>query len=109
VLSAIYGPDGLISLCRMRYSTGMRNFNWKTLRVGYLKSSFDVRRLQAGARTHRRRVMNGGSTIAKYGVAHWDELRKMGVKLIPLQMPDFPFGAIVPVLEAEKRCGVRRF
>ncbi len=40
---------------------------------------------------------------AKYGTAALEALKKMGVKLIPVEMPKFHFGEITPVLEAEAR------
>jgi len=83
VLSAIYGPDG------------------HDLSVRYLKNSFDVPTLQAGASDAQKKNHERRSYDTQYGVSSLDQLRKMGVNLIPLKMPDFPFGAIVPVLEAE--------
>jgi Asp-tRNA(Asn)/Glu-tRNA(Gln) amidotransferase A subunit family amidase len=101
VLSAIYGPDGHdLSVQNVSFNWDA-NFNWKTLRVGYLKSSFDVPTLQTDASAEQKKSNERRAYDAKYGMSALDELRAMGVKLIPLEMPDFPFGAIVPVLEAE--------
>jgi Asp-tRNA(Asn)/Glu-tRNA(Gln) amidotransferase A subunit family amidase len=101
VLSAIYGPDGHDLSVRNATFNWDANFNWKALRVGYLKSSFDVPTLQAGASDAQKKSNERRAYDAKFGASALDELRKIGVKLIPLEMPDFPFGAIVPVLEAE--------
>jgi Asp-tRNA(Asn)/Glu-tRNA(Gln) amidotransferase A subunit family amidase len=101
VLSAIYGPDGHDLSVQNAAFNWDANFNWKTLRVGYLKSSFDLPRLQEGASNAQKKNNERRTYDAKYGTNALDALQKMGVKLIPLEMPDFPFGAIVPVLEAE--------
>jgi Asp-tRNA(Asn)/Glu-tRNA(Gln) amidotransferase A subunit family amidase len=101
VLSAIYGPDGHDLSVQQAAFNWDANFNWKTLRVGYLKSSFDVPTLPPGSSDAQKKSNERRAYDAKYGVSALDELRKMGVALIPLEMPDFPFGAIVPVLEAE--------
>src|SRR3984885_4702280 len=101
VLSAIYGPDGHDLSVQQAAFNWDANFNWKTLRVGYLKSSFEVPTLPPGSSDAQKTSNERRAYDAKYGVSALDELRKMGVALIPLEMPDFPFGAIVPVLEAE--------
>jgi Asp-tRNA(Asn)/Glu-tRNA(Gln) amidotransferase A subunit family amidase len=102
VLSAIYGQDGHDLSVQPAAFNWDANFNWKTLRVGYIKSAFDVPVAPAAdasegqKRGFARRVYD-----AKYAATALDELRNMGVKLTPVEIPDFPFGAIVPVLEAE--------
>jgi Asp-tRNA(Asn)/Glu-tRNA(Gln) amidotransferase A subunit family amidase len=102
VLSAIYGQDGRNLSVQPAAFNWDANFNWKTLRVGYIKSAFDAPTAPAAdasdvqKRSFARRVYD-----AKYAATALDELRKLGVKLIPVEIPDFPFGAIVPVLEAE--------
>jgi Asp-tRNA(Asn)/Glu-tRNA(Gln) amidotransferase A subunit family amidase len=101
VLSEIYGPDEHDLSVQQASFNWDANFNWKTLRVGYLKSSFDVPTLPPGSSDAQKKSNERRAYDAKYGVSALDELRKMGVALIPLEMPDFPFGAIVPVLEAE--------
>jgi Asp-tRNA(Asn)/Glu-tRNA(Gln) amidotransferase A subunit family amidase len=102
VMSAIYGQDGHDLSVQPAAFNWDANFNWKTLRVGYIKSAFDsptapaADASEAQKRGFARRVYD-----AKYASTALDELRNMGVKLIPVEIPDFPFGAIVPVLEAE--------
>ena len=49
VLSAIYGQDGHDLSVQPAAFNWDANFNWKTLRVGYIKSAFDVPTLPAGA------------------------------------------------------------
>lgn len=101
VLSAIYGQDGHDLSVQPAAFNWDANFNWKTLRVGYIKSAFDVPTIPAGASEGQKRNFERRLYDAKYATTALDELRNMGVKLIPVEIPDFPFGAIVPVLEAE--------
>jgi Asp-tRNA(Asn)/Glu-tRNA(Gln) amidotransferase A subunit family amidase len=101
VLSAIYGRDGHDLSVQPAAFNWDANFNWKMLRVGYIKSAFDAPVLPAGASEGQKRGFERRIYDAKYATTALDELRNMGVKLIPVEMPDFPFGAIVPVLEAE--------
>jgi Asp-tRNA(Asn)/Glu-tRNA(Gln) amidotransferase A subunit family amidase len=57
--------------------------------------------MPAGASDRQKANVERRIYDAKYATTALDELRNMGVKLIPVEIPDFPFGAIVPVLEAE--------
>ena len=118
VLSAIYGQDHHDLSVQPAAFNWDASFDWKHLRVGYIKSAFELtpfvepkpadglagKELEDfNARTARRR---GGYQRQlydlKYASAALDVLRnKMGVTLTPVEMPKFPFGAIVPVLEAE--------
>ena len=101
VLSAIYGQDGHDLSVQPAAFNWDANFNWKTLRVGYIKSAFDAPTLPAGASEGQKRNFERRVYDAKYATTALDELRNMGVKLVPVEIPDFPFAAIVPVLEAE--------
>ncbi|HEX3969009.1 MAG TPA: amidase [Edaphobacter sp.] len=101
VLSAIYGQDGRDLSVQPAAFNWDAGFNWKSLRVGYIKSAFDVPALPAGASDRQKANLERRIYDAKYATTALDELRNMGVKLIPVEIPDFPFGAIVPVLEAE--------
>ena len=103
VLSAIYGPDGHdLSLQHAAFNWDAQ-LDWKRLRIGYLKSAFDpnadplpAKPTDAQKDAYQRRLYD-----QTYLTAAMDALRKMGVKLTPIDMPKFPFGDIVPVLEAE--------
>jgi Asp-tRNA(Asn)/Glu-tRNA(Gln) amidotransferase A subunit family amidase len=116
VLSAIYGPDGHDLSVQPAAFNWDANYDWKKLRVGYLKSAFepnagpatppptDPAELEAYNRRMER--MRGQQARAaydlKYATATLDVLRnKMGVTLIPVELPKFPFGAVAAVLEAE--------
>jgi Asp-tRNA(Asn)/Glu-tRNA(Gln) amidotransferase A subunit family amidase len=103
VLSAIYGPDGH-DLCVQRAAFNWdADFDWKRLHIGYIKSAFDpdsdplpAKPTDAQKSAYERRLYD-----LRYATASLTALRKMGVSLIPVEMPKFPFGDIVPVLEAE--------
>jgi Asp-tRNA(Asn)/Glu-tRNA(Gln) amidotransferase A subunit family amidase len=101
VLSAIYGPDGRDLSVQHAAFNWDAEFAWKTLRVGYLKSAFDVPEVPAGATEAQKTNAARRAYDAKYGMSALDTLQKMGVKLVAMEMPKFPFAEIVPVLEAE--------
>jgi Asp-tRNA(Asn)/Glu-tRNA(Gln) amidotransferase A subunit family amidase len=103
VLSAIYGPDGHDLAVRNAAFNWDANFDWKKLRIGYLKSAFDPNSdpLPANPTDAQKAARARLTYDAKYLAAALIALRKMGVSPIPVEIPRFPFGDIVPVLEAE--------
>jgi len=102
VMSAIYGPDGHDRSVKDAAFNWDAEFDWKRLRVGYLEDEFRVAALPAGASAEDKKSYERRVYDAKYGVSALDELRNMGVKLIPVKMPQgYHFGDITPVLEAE--------
>ena len=118
VLGAIYGQDGhdlSIQPAAFNYDA---TFDWRTLRVGFIKSAFDAPTLpelkaptaagDAELEAFNKRVARQKAALAratydsKFATATLDVLRsKMNVNLIPVEIPKFPFGSLVPVLEAE--------
>jgi len=117
VLNAIYGPDGHDLSVQNAAFNWDASFDWKKLRIGYLKSAFEaapatpipapVSGTAEEMEAYRKRVADNeaANTRAaydlKYGVAALDALRKMGVTLTPLELPKLPFTSISPVLQAE--------
>jgi Asp-tRNA(Asn)/Glu-tRNA(Gln) amidotransferase A subunit family amidase len=103
VLSAIYGPDGHDLGVQKAAFNWDAEYDWKKLRVGYLKSAFDPNAdpLPANATDAQKAGLARRVYDAQYMAAALTALRKMGVSLIPVEMPKFPFGDITPVLEAE--------
>ena len=117
VLSAIYGPDGHDRSVQPAAMNWDAEFDWRKLRVGYTKSAFDLPIATpikepaadnpAELRAYRQRQAHQKAALAqtaydlKYAQATLDVLREMGVKLIPVEMPKLPYGAMVPPLEAE--------
>ena len=102
VMSAIYGPDGQDLSVRDAAFNWDAEFDWKTLRVGYLQTEFDVPAKPDGTDAEAKRNFERRVYDAKYGLSALDTLRNMGVKLVPVEMPHgCHFGDITPVLEAE--------
>jgi len=87
VLDAIYGPDGKDPTVKDL------PFNWdaardtKGLRVGYLKSDFEHERKD------KRWQANDTASL--------DELRRLGIDLIPMELPDYPIDAMGFILNVE--------
>ena len=118
VLNSIYGPDGQDLAAREAAFNWDAGYDWKSLRVGYLKDDFDPvkpfetkpapanetaeAKKQREARNARRAA---GSARSKYDqrfdLATLDKLRQMGVQLTPVELPKLPYGAMTPLLEAE--------
>ena len=118
VLEAIYGPDGHdLSVQGAAFNADFTT-DVKKLRVGYLKSAFDAPTLTelkppsetlAGkeleafhARVAGRKAAFARTAYdAQFHARALETLRGMGVNLLAKEMPNFPFGALVPMLEAE--------
>ncbi len=118
VLDAIHGPDGKdLSAARAGFDWNA-SFDWRTVRVGYLKSEFDpppALKLKEAApgepadEKKKREDANAAMQAARarrdydrrYELAALDKLHSIGVKLIPVELPKLPWDAMVPLLTAE--------
>jgi len=120
VLDAIYGPDGHD---RTVYSAAFNwdaNLDWRKLRVGYLKADFERKpgeqqeapkeepaatpEEQKKHEEQKKRREAGRARAEydrKYNDAALAKLQEMGVKLVPVEMPKFPFDAMITMLTAE--------
>ncbi len=105
VLSAIYGQevgpaphDLAVQPAAFNWNAG---FDWKTLRIGYIKAAFDKPTAPAEATEEQKASLTRRLYDTRFTDAALVQLRSMGVSLIPVEMPKFPFAEIVPVLEAE--------
>jgi Asp-tRNA(Asn)/Glu-tRNA(Gln) amidotransferase A subunit family amidase len=94
VLNAIYGADGRDQSVQAAAFHADLTVDVRKLRVGYLKSAFDVPVVKAG--TTAPDVYD-----AKLAAATLDRLREMGVTLTPVELPDFHFSALLNILGAE--------
>jgi Asp-tRNA(Asn)/Glu-tRNA(Gln) amidotransferase A subunit family amidase len=118
VLAAIHGPDGKDASVHSAPFAWEPGFNWRTLRVGYLKDEFDPPPLlklhePAGDETAdekaRREKRNAEMKISRsrrdydrrYDLAALDKLRAMGVELIPVELPKLPYDSMTALLTAE--------
>lgn len=99
VLNAIYGPDG------HDRSVHEAAFNWdasvhpRSLHVGYFKSAFDK---QSEPRPDEK-PEDAAKRVAskKFDEDSLAAMRKMGVYLIAVELPQLPYDAMVPLLTAE--------
>jgi Asp-tRNA(Asn)/Glu-tRNA(Gln) amidotransferase A subunit family amidase len=118
VLDVIHGPDGKDPAA---VNVGFQwdpNFDWTTLRVGYLKSEFDPppplqlkeaapnetpeqQRKREDANAEMQTARTRRDYDRKYEQAALTKLTKMGVHLIPVELPKLPWDAMVPLLTAE--------
>ncbi len=108
VMQAIWGPDGQDQACRDAFFQWNAAFDWKKLRIGYLKDDFEkpweqpVPPLASDASAeektaYERRLKAEPAQRAsreydrKFDLAALDVLKKMGVQLIPVEIPKFPY------------------
>jgi len=95
VLDAIYGPDGQDN------SVIPAGYHWnaqlspKKLRVGYVKSAFDTPLTDPA---DPKRTMHA---TKPFDDAALDVFRRLGVNLIPVDLPDVPYDAMRIILTAE--------
>jgi len=118
VLDAMYGPDGHDLSVRAAAFNPDFTIDVRKLRVGYIKSAFDLpimmppkppgatlagKELDAyNERMAQRKTYFAMQTYdAQFNTRALETLRDMGIALTPVEMPKFPFGSIVPMLEAE--------
>src|ERR1700687_1119658 len=120
VLNAIYGPDGKDRAVKNAAFNWDAELDWRKLRVGYLKNDFErapqppeeAQKEEPAAteeekkkREERRKRREAFQQRAKYdhrfSEAALAKLRQMGVALIPVEMPKFPYDPMVAMLSAE--------
>lgn len=119
VLHAIYGADGRDRSVKPAAFNWDATLDWRKLRVGYLKSDFERKpqpveppketqtetaeeRKQREERTKRAEIFRAMQEYdRRFNNAALEELLKMGVQLIAVDMPKFPYDAMIPLLSAE--------
>jgi Asp-tRNA(Asn)/Glu-tRNA(Gln) amidotransferase A subunit family amidase len=119
VLSAIYGPDGHDRAVQNAAFNWDANLDWRKLRVGYLKSDFELqpppqeppkeekeltpeeKKKQEEDRQARERGMARRKYDKQFDDAALAKLKSMGVNLIPVQLPKLPYQAMRSMLLAE--------
>ena len=95
VLDAIYGPDGQDN------SVIAADFHWdanlspKKLRIGYVKSAFDTPLTDP---SDPKRTLHGSK---KFDDAALEVFKRLGINLIPVDVPDVPYDAMRLILNAE--------
>jgi Asp-tRNA(Asn)/Glu-tRNA(Gln) amidotransferase A subunit family amidase len=120
VMSAISGPDGKDRTVKNAAFNWDAELDWKKLRVGYLKNDFErvpgpeqdaekedpaVSEEEKKKREEQRKKREAFQERAKYdrryNEAALAKLEAMNVALIPVEMPKFPYDAMVAMLTAE--------
>jgi Asp-tRNA(Asn)/Glu-tRNA(Gln) amidotransferase A subunit family amidase len=119
VLSAIYGPDGGDRTVQNAAFNWDADLDWRKFRVGYLKNDFDLPQQQADVpkeekdltedekKKREEEKANRALDRARREYDHkFDEaalakLKQMGVNLIPVEFPKFPYQAMRTILVAE--------
>ena len=119
VMSVLYGQDGRDRSVQPAAFNWDAEFDWRRLRVGYLKSAFDAPKLEelkppsesvtakerAEFETKRARQQENFTRLrydATYDRAALAALRTMGVQLLPIDLPQgLHLGDQVPLLGAE--------
>ena len=120
VLNAIYGRDGKDRTVQPAAFNWDANLDWRKLGVGYLKSAFERKpdEQQEAAkeeppatpeeqkkREERKKRREAARARAEYDRKFNDaalaKVREMGVHLVPVEMPKFPYDAMVTMLTAE--------
>jgi Asp-tRNA(Asn)/Glu-tRNA(Gln) amidotransferase A subunit family amidase len=93
VLDAIHGPDG------EDLTAHSAAFNWdarrplSALRIGYFKSVFDLPELDKDGKPQH--------STKKFDDAALEVMARLGVKMIPVEMPDAAYNAMRIVLDSE--------
>lgn len=93
VLDAIHGADGADPAARDAAFHWNANLPLKSVRVGFVKSAFDLPERNAENRVQH--------LTKRFDDAALDVLRALGVTLIPVELPDMPYGAMRMILTAE--------
>jgi Asp-tRNA(Asn)/Glu-tRNA(Gln) amidotransferase A subunit family amidase len=118
VLEAIHGPDDKDLATRDAGFSWNADFDWRTLRVGYLMDAFESEHpqetpkppaseteVEKGKRLKSERDQAAARTRSEYDrryeQAALDKLRAMGVDLKPVALPKLPYGDMLPLLTAE--------
>ncbi len=120
VLHAIHGPDGKDRSVQPAVFNWDANLDWRKLRVGYLKADFEhpadeelppekpepqlsleEKKKREEQKERRAEFRRRSEYDRRYHAAAIEKLKTMGVNLIPVELPKFPYDAMVPILEAE--------
>jgi len=95
VLDAIYGPDGKDNTVIAADYQWNADLSPKSLRIGYVKSAFDLPQTDPA---DPKRTLHG---TKKFDDAALDVFHRLGIALIPIDLPDVPYDAMRIILNAE--------
>ena len=95
VLDAIYGPDGQDNTVLLASYHWDATLSPKKLRIGYVKSAFDTP--QADPNDPKRNL----HATKKFDDAALEVMKRLGLNMIPVDLPDVPYDAMRIILSAE--------
>lgn len=120
VMSTIYGPDGHDRSVKAVPFNWDAQLNWRLLRVGYLKKGFesqppteqeppkpesemtaDEKKSWQEQQQRRAAALASREYDRKFDTTALEKLHAMGVKMSPVELPDFPYSAMTSMLQAE--------
>jgi Asp-tRNA(Asn)/Glu-tRNA(Gln) amidotransferase A subunit family amidase len=120
VLNAIYGPDGQDRAVQNVAFSWDPTLDWRKLRIGYLKNDFELQPPSAPEppkeeknvteeERKKRAEENANRELARarqvydkqFDDAALAKLRGMGINLIPVELPKYPYPAMRTILLAE--------
>jgi Asp-tRNA(Asn)/Glu-tRNA(Gln) amidotransferase A subunit family amidase len=119
VMQAIWGPDGEDEACQNAWFQWNADYDWKKLRIGYLKDDFEKpweptdtplpsdATPEEKAAYERRKASEPAQRLSheydrKFDLAALDVLKnKMGVSLIPVEIPKFPYDLMRDIYNIE--------
>src|SRR5579864_1380738 len=120
VLGAIYGPDGKDRAVQDAAFNWDPNLDWRKLRIGYLKADFDPqtppqpeppqeeknlteeeKKKRAEENAIRQLARASRLYDKQFNDAALAKLRAMGINLIPIELPKYPYQAMRTILLAE--------
>jgi Asp-tRNA(Asn)/Glu-tRNA(Gln) amidotransferase A subunit family amidase len=121
VLHAIYGPDGGDRAVQPAAFNWDADLDWRKLRVGYLKTDFEhpfdnqeeppakpeselsaeEKKKLEEQKQRREQFRLRAEYDRRFDKAAIAKLQAMGVNLVPVELPKFPYDAMAPLLEAE--------
>ena len=95
VLDAIYGPDGHDNSVIDADYHWNANLSPKSLRIGYVKAAFDVPQVDS---KDPKRTLHGSKP---FDDAALNVFQRLGIKLVPVDLPDVPYDPMRIILVAE--------
>ena len=116
VMQAIYGPDGSDLAVHPAPFSWDAKFDWRSLKIGYAKGAFEPPKLEVtppdeaspeelkqweDQKDDRAAAMTRAQYDRQYDLAGLERLKKMGIDLLPVELPDFPVDDMANLLSAE--------
>jgi Asp-tRNA(Asn)/Glu-tRNA(Gln) amidotransferase A subunit family amidase len=95
VLDAIHGPDGQDNTVIAADFHWNANLSPKTLRIGYVKAAFDTPLTDPA---DPKRTLHASK---KFDDAALDVFKRLGINLVPVELPDVPYDPMRLILNAE--------